>query len=107
MISDAYDNINSDVGRCVPCLAGTYSVGSSDGWVETCSDCSAGKYAATNGSSTCLSCPRGRFSTQNASKECNICTTGHSTDGLEVGSLVCVPCGPGTLHFTDITRKSL
>ena len=32
VISDLYDSINSDVGRCVPCLAGTVSVPSMDGW---------------------------------------------------------------------------
>ena len=52
MISDAYDNINSDVGRCVPCLAGTYSIGSSmDGYM--------GQSAVLEvhvGSSACLEC---------------------------------------------------
>ena len=74
VISNLYDMIISDVGRCVDCLAGTYSVASLDEWVETCSNCSAGEYVTTNGSSTCFSCPRGRFSTRNASIECEICT---------------------------------
>ena len=60
---------------------------------------------ATNGSSTCFSCPRGRFSTQIASTECEICTSGHSTGGLEEGSEVCVPCGPGTYSSSNYTVK--
>ena len=99
--SDTHDSIKSDVGQCVPCLAGTYSIGSVDGWVETCSNCSAGEYVTTNGSSTCFSCPRGRFSTRNASTECEICTSGHYTGNLEEGSDVCLPCEPGKYTSSD------
>ena len=105
VLSDFYNNINSDVGRCVPCMAGTYSVSSVGTWVETCSECSAGEYVSTNRASTCVSCPRGRFSTQNAATECEICTSGHYTGGLEEGSVVCLPCYPGTYSSSNYTVK--
>ena len=76
VISDAYGNINSDVGQCVPCLAGTYSIGSVDGWVETCSDCGAGEYIGTNGSSTCLECSAGKYTSSVGKLECDVCTAG-------------------------------
>jgi len=42
VISDFYENMISDVGRCAPCSSGTYSAGSVDGWIDRCLNCSAG-----------------------------------------------------------------
>jgi len=149
--SNEYDTITSKVGRCVECSVGTFSVGSVNSWIDTCSNCTAGAYTSTdgksecsqcdggtytsldgqsqcqtcprgkhsdltigstecvecipgrfssqNGTTLCSPCPRGRYSTQNASRECKICTSGHHTEGFELGSTSCVQCDVGTFYI--------
>ena len=95
VISDPYDSINSDAGRCVPCLAGTYSLGSVDGWVETCSDCGAGEYVAKNGSSACLECIAGEYTSSEGKSKCDVCTAGKYSE-FSKGSSMCETCTEGT-----------
>ena len=64
--SDAYDNIESRVGKCVACSAGTFSVAAND-WIDNCLSCSAGTYTDKGGTSSCLGCPRGTYSVTNGS----------------------------------------
>ncbi len=94
VISDAYDKINSDVGRCVPCLAGTYSVGSVDGWTGRCLNCSAGTFIATNGSSACIECSLGLFTSVNGSTVCTKCPAGMQPH-QDIGSAKCDPLPAG------------
>lgn len=98
--SDTYDSIKSDVGQCVPCLAGTYSIGSVDGWVETCSNCSVGEYVATNGSSACLECIAGEYTLSEGKSKCDVCTAGKYSE-FSKGSSMCKKCSKGSFVCSD------
>ena len=95
VISHVYDSINSDIGRCVPCSSGTFSIGSIDGWMDTCLNCSAGKYVATNGSSACLQCDVGTYTATQGKSACDLCSTGTYSE-FSKGSSTCRNCTEGT-----------
>ena len=110
-----------NIGQCVPCAAGSYSVGGND---AVCTMCSAGQYTATSnsatctkcdagqtsrggqggivgagssrtaaGSTSCIECEKGKYSTATDSTTCKLCPPGHHASS--VGSSSCVLCETG------------
>ena len=71
---------SDDAGGCQACVAGTYKSGSGN---DTCTDCGAGKYAASPLSATaCVDCAAGKHlaSTGNdAESDCVACAAGADT----------------------------
>ena len=93
--SDAYGNIKSIVGRCMPCLAGTYSVSSTnDEWVDTCLNCTTGTYISSNGSSACRLGDTGKFAEIGGLSECDACVAGKYSKSAK-GSTKCDPLPAG------------
>ena len=77
---------------CVDCQPGRWSAG------QTCTDCTAGKYLQTVGSSgeDCKNCPSG-FSSQPASTACTrvACEGGQYKYSFLADTFVCLQCLPG------------
>lgn len=100
--------------RCTLCPWGTYS---STNGMEKCISCPSGKYSATAGSTECTDCFIGYFAQNNGSSSCAACLPGKYIDKfgassckncpagkrsvLDLGSIYCVDCDPGTFAATE------
>ena len=98
--SNEYDTITSKVGRCVECSVGTFSVGSVNSWIDTCSNCTAGAYTSTDGKSECSQCDSGTYSSSDGMSECDKCVAGTYSEFVK-GSSRCLNCTAGTYTSTD------
>jgi hypothetical protein len=102
--SSKYDTISSEVGRCVACSVGMFSVGSVNSWIDTCLNCTAGWFVSSNRSSECRQCDPGTYTSSDGQSQCQICPRGKHSD-LTKSSTECVECIPG--RFSSKNGTSL
>jgi hypothetical protein len=74
---------------CLTCAAGQVSIGAA----VLCTNCTAGKYQPTPGSTDCINCDAGRYQNATAQALCKKCTAGQFQEGE--AATVCASCSPG------------
>jgi len=87
--------------QCLDCAAGTFSLGSTDGTINTnptsCTACSAGSYSAAKAGS-CTSCSAGTFNSATNETSCTPCTAGSVS---ATGATSCTTCPAGSSANSD------